>query len=130
MRPTASLFIVAFVLACSAAACASTGGASGGSADLITREQIDQLPPTNTVQEVIRRLRPRWLIARGNTSIQYGQALPQVYVDGLRMGGPEALDNLQPNDVQELRFISAADATTLYGTDHAGGIIQVTTRRR
>jgi len=53
-----------------------------------------------------------------------------IYVDGLRMGGPEALDNLQPNDVQELRFISAADATTLYGTDHAGGIIQVTTRRR
>lgn len=74
----------------------------------------------STAMEVVRRLRPAWLLARG--------ADPVVYVDNVRRpGGVDALFSVPIDQVRLLEFIGAADATTRWGTGHTGGVIQVVT---
>jgi hypothetical protein len=36
---------------------------------------------------------------------------------------------MRATDVEELRYLNARDATTMYGTDMAAGAIQVITKR-
>jgi hypothetical protein len=51
-----------------------------------------------------------------------------IYVNGMRAGPLEALRSISAVDVQEIRYISAADATTRWGTGHSGGVIEVRIR--
>ena len=74
----------------------------------------------STAMEVVRRLRPAWLLSRG--------ADPVVYVDNVRRpGGVDVLFNVPIGQIRLLEFIGAADATTRWGTGHTGGVIQVLT---
>lgn len=104
--------------------CASSGESSSGS----TRDTLTQadLLETNeeTLYEAIQRLRPRWLRARGANF--EGRTLPQVFVDGSPRGDASVLRQIRVLDVTDVRFLSAIDAATLYGTlAAAGGVIQV-----
>ena len=54
---------------------------------------------------------------------------PVVFIDGVRRGGVEVLQNFQATQVVEIRRRSGTDATTLYGTGVGGGTIEVRTRR-
>ncbi len=74
---------------------------------------------------------------------------PIVYVDGVRIRSeplPDAnppdrrggrsgnvavspLDNINPADIERIEIIKGSAATTLYGTEAAGGVIQVFTKR-
>jgi TonB-linked SusC/RagA family outer membrane protein len=74
---------------------------------------------------------------------------PIIYVDGVRMRSepvPDAnppdrrggrsgniavspLDQINPNDIERIEIIKGSAATTLYGTEAAGGVIQVFTKR-
>jgi len=77
---------------------------------------------------------------RGNNSISQGNA-PLIYVDGVRMrntaypGDPEnnqapnPLNDINPADIERVEIIKGAAATTLYGTEAAGGVIQIFTKR-
>lgn len=86
--------------------------------------------PVETVYDAIQRLRPEFLRSRGQVSLENPSAsLPVVYLDDIRLGGPDALRTIRVSDVHEIRYLSASDATTRYGTGHAGGVIAVTTRR-
>jgi hypothetical protein len=79
-----------------------------------------------TAMEVIRRLRPEYLRSRGSQSLQSsGPVYPVVYAGGVRLGGLEQLRFIQSTDVEAIRFIVASDATTLWGTGHSGGVIEV-----
>lgn len=83
-----------------------------------------------TVQDVIERLRPRWLRVRGLVRDVAGNQLRiQVYMDGSRRGGPEVLSSINPQTVQELRFVVPRDATIRYGMGHGAGAIEITSRR-
>ncbi len=87
--------------------------------------------PYSSVYEAVRALRPRWLQARSGASIRSPQRqTPRVYLDGRLFGSVEQLWTLLPGEVGELRFMSASDATTRFGTNHVAGVIVVTTRRR
>ena len=50
-----------------------------------------------------------------------------VYVNDVRMGGPEALQNVGAEAVVAIRYLDAAQAAR-YGTGHQHGAILVTTR--
>jgi len=52
-----------------------------------------------------------------------------VYVDEISYGNLNSLSNLNSIQIREIRFIKAADATTRWGTGHAGGVILVTTKK-
>jgi hypothetical protein len=108
-------------------ACAGTGPASGGSGP-ITRADLDHVAMRDAY-EVVQRLRPTWLRSRGRVSIQSTTAqLPVVYVDNIRFGGPGSLRQISVDAVEEIRYMGAGEATTRYGTGHAGGVILVRTR--
>lgn len=116
-------------------ACSSGGGTSTAtpqtqrsSRNLITRAEIES-SNVQDAYEVVQRLRPEYLREqRGNPSINSGPQYAQVYVDGVRRGGPEALRGLRPVEVEYIQFIGAADATTRWGTGHGGGVIEVKIR--
>ncbi len=77
---------------------------------------------------------------RGNNSISQGNS-PLIYVDGVRMRATSLIhsdeanqaanpfDDINPNDIARIEVIKGAAATTLYGTEAAGGVIQIFTKR-
>jgi hypothetical protein len=50
-----------------------------------------------------------------------------VYLNNVRHGGVMSLRDILVTDIQEIRFISASDATTRWGTGHGSGVIMVRT---
>lgn len=78
---------------------------------------------------------------RGNNSVTQGNS-PLIYVDGVRIRNtsfasygdeanqnPSPLGSINPDDVERVEVIKGAAATTLYGTEAAGGVIQIFTKR-
>jgi hypothetical protein len=105
-------------------------GATGGSRNLITAEEI-AAASTTTALDLVQQLRPNWLRGRGPVSIGRDAAdVPVVYVDDVRNGDPSVLERISSQIVTEIRFLSASDATTMFGLGHGGGAIMVRTRRR
>jgi hypothetical protein len=117
--------IVMMALLVVATACASGSAGQTGtrqSSTTITTAEIDQLQ-VPTLFDVIQQLRPQYLRSRG------AGANPVVYVDGVRRGGIDELRSIDKGTVSEVRYIDGSEATTLYGTGHMGGAIQVISRR-
>lgn len=116
-----------------ALACAC-GPRTGSGGDEFTRDRRRISPEelatqtTGTVYEAIERLRPIWLRSRSTTLAT--QAFPRVRVDGQDYGPVESLARIDVAVVSEIRFISARDATTRYGTGYPGGAILVILKRR
>jgi hypothetical protein len=111
-----------------ALACASSGAVTGGTGP-ITRAELEDHSMLRDAYEVVQRLRPSWLRSRGRSSIQSSTAhLAVVYVDNIRMGGPSSLRVVSVDAIEEIRYLGASEATTRYGTGHAGGVILVLTR--
>lgn len=99
--------------------------------DLIVREEIVRRgTTTQTAFALVRRLRPSWLLARGQTSFTIPEsAYAVVYVDGVRRGGLAVLYQIAPNQIERMEFLGTADATTRWGTGHQAGAINVVMRR-
>jgi hypothetical protein len=119
MRP---IRIAVIGLTLLAAACASGGGSGEGGPrrdrNLITSEELIQFSDVGTAYDAIQRLRPAWLRGRGGSSVR-------VFIDGLDMGDTRILRNYRAMAIRECRFISAADATTRWGTGFSGGVIEI-----
>lgn len=157
-RLDASLSIAcAFAIACGATACASAPKSSGASAaassspggpksspNLITADEISRVSVQNAF-EAIQKLRPAMLrqrqIASANgqggmaqnapavtgTGVSSGQVV--VYMDGTRLGDTEQLRQISATSVSSVRYYSASEAQTKWGSGHPGGAIEVVTKR-
>ena len=128
-RTTFPLFLTAAILS---AACASLGEPRNASRsrNLITSEELMEVPHS-TVYEAVRSLRPRWLQARSGMSIRTPQReTARVYIDEQLRGGLGEMWTILPSEVSEIRFMSASDATTRFGTNHIAGAILIATRHR
>ena len=139
-------------------ACASSGGGGGnddplaaaggggggpasggvrqrtGSREVIRADEVAQrASDAGNAYDIIAKLRPQMLVGRGTASPtdRTGEtARPKIYVDNVQYGDLGSLRNIAANQVLEIRFVSASDATTRWGTGHMGGVIMVTTKRR
>ena len=126
---------LAFLAAASslAVACATGTQSSSdrprGSRNVITQEQLAELPPEYNLYQAIRRLRPGWLRARGPSNMD-GAAAIQVFLNNVRVGTADILETRPLDGVLELRFYSATDATTRWGTGVGAGAIEIITVRR
>jgi hypothetical protein len=148
---------VLFVAAALASGCASGGGGSAestpapapaatssaattpttrrGNAELITQDEISAAGVRNAL-EVIQRVRPSMLRPRGSSTNQsaspdYSQATTisiVVYMDDIRLGEASQLSSVSVDNIREIRFINARDATTRWGTGHTAGVIQVVSK--
>lgn len=97
----------------------------------ITHEEIQTRGKNDlTAMALIRRLRPGWLAARGQTSFTSGQAsYPVIYIDEVRRGGLPTLHRIPAAEIERLEFYNTADATTRWGTGHRSGVINIVTGR-
>jgi TonB-linked SusC/RagA family outer membrane protein len=78
---------------------------------------------------------------RGANSLSLSNA-PLIVINGIRVNGeegslgvwtggqqPSRLDDLNPDDIENIEILKGPSAAALYGTAAANGVIQVTTRR-
>ena len=102
---------------------------TSGNSTLIVRAQLEEYTG-RTAGEAVARLRSRWLQATRGGNFTSGPAFARVVIDGTARGDLDELDHIPANAVESMRFLNAADATTRYGTDFPGGVIEVTSRSR
>lgn len=116
-----------FVVLAALAVGSCTGGTSAGSLqpgsrDTITEEELGPIAQLSAY-EAIERLRPRWFQTRTGR-------FPMVHVDGTTRGSAEELlPSIPCAEVQEMRYMTASDATTRFGTDYTDGVILITTKK-
>lgn len=104
---------------------------SGESANpsVITETEIDSLHAV-TALEVVSKLRPMFLVSRGQVELQPGStpALPNVYVDEQFYGDATTLRTIAAAGLESIRFYSASEAQYKYGRGNAAGVIGITTK--
>lgn len=125
-HPTPRLLVamsaLTFGLIGCASGAASPDGAPRGNSRLIVESELVGLQ-SDDAYTAIQRLQPQWLRSRSG-------AAPVVIVDGTRQQvGLSILRSIRTSELQELRYLSASDATTRYGTGFDGGAILLTTKR-
>ena len=137
IRHCAGLVLALVLSACASSAGTSVGdgsqtvAAETGNSRLIVRAQLAELPG-ETALRAIERYNRRWLRAqRGASFSPSGEPVlnyARVVVDGISRRELDDLRGISTESIENMRFLSAADATTKYGTGYMGGVIEVTTR--
>lgn len=124
----ATVILLTAVMAVPACTTAGQGGSSGRQRNLITLEELEPFQQL-TAFDAIQQLRPRWLQARRAVNVRgSGQVYPKVAVDGMPRGELGDLRTISAHAIQEIRFLSSADATTRFGTGYAAGVIEIRTK--
>ena len=97
--------------------------------NLITADEISGISAM-TAYDVVKRLRPHFLVSRGPTSIADPRpTTPVVYLDGIRYGDVSALVGIEASRVASIRFITGPEAQQRFGSDNVGGAILVATKQ-
>jgi hypothetical protein len=129
MRANRFVFPVLFLLL---SACASAGTKSSTprrDRNVITRDEIAK-SPEHSALNLIRTLRPGMLNERGKTSIANMDPGIVVFLDGQRYGDVSSLDAMEVTTIEEVRYLTAAQAQSRFGTGYPQGVILVTSRTR
>lgn len=113
----------------------SSGPAAGGTPPvrrspnvIVQTELAEASVNTLTIYDAIQQLRPSWFRAPRAVSVNAGSGGPAVMIND-SFSSVDQLRGMRATEVSRAEFISAADATTLYGTGYANGLIKVTTTR-
>lgn len=112
-----------------AASRASTS--SERSSDVITAAELHDVSVSNgDALAAVRRLRPRYLVARGAASIRTADAgSVHVSVDGGALQTVSILSRMRPTEISEIRYLSSSEAAQRFGTvAGAGSVLLVKTR--
>ena len=133
-RCGASLVLALVLSACASSSDTAFGGESAttararGTSTLIIRAELNERPGESAYQ-VIQALRPLWLRSR-ERSLSGRLLYARVVVDGAIRGEVDELYRLRADNIEEIQYLTAGDATTKYGTGYAAGVIEVRTRGR
>ena len=112
--------------ATTAAAANVARGATGASRYLVTEEELANLGDRSAYEALVQ-LRPSFLHSRDTQTSRNPIPAPvDVFVDGGRTEGVDALKSIRASTVKEMRFYEPQDANTKFGTGHNGGVIAVT----
>ena len=123
-----ALLVVAGVAGC---ASAGTQGTARGNSQVITQEELVQAGAGNAY-EVIRRLRPNFLVSRGTGTLGNAQGsspYPNVYLDGLVYGDINSLRNIDASQLVEVRMYQSWEAQTKFGLGNNNGVIAITSHK-
>ncbi|HJP85170.1 MAG TPA: hypothetical protein VJ852_04230 [Gemmatimonadaceae bacterium] len=124
------LFALAAVLACASSKNQRASGPPSSDRNVITEEEIRSIPASN-LYELVQKLRPNMLRARGQSSLGGSTVgdYPVVFVDGRSYGDIGSLRSLIPSQVSLVRYYEATDAAGKFGMINGSGVIDVTTRQ-
>ena len=125
----------------------------GNALDAVTSREFQNIPVTNPENILAGRI-PGLTVLQGNGQPGAGTTVrirsqttvssttdPLIYVDGIRIysetvgtqGGARLglspLQDIAAEDIERIEVIKGASAATLYGTEAAGGVIQIFTKR-
>ncbi len=131
---SASLLSLALTvqLAAACAASPSSGPAAGTTArrdpTVITEEQLLDAR-FESVYDAVRLLKAQWLIERNLDDLTSTNPTMVVYLDDARMGGLEALRDIQAKTAAYVRYIDGPRAMARWGRGHERGVILVATRK-
>ena len=121
----APLILVAISSACIVG---NPGPSRGSFQGDITRPELEQVL-SESAYGAVEQLRPSWLFYRRTPTLTNPNPEPAAYVDQAKLIVLDDLRTIPVQDVERIRFLSASDATTVYGTGHMWGAIVVVTRR-
>ncbi len=131
-NPFRSVFGVLFLIAAGCATSGGSGGEVGGRSperDVLTEadlEGMDQL----SVYEAVRRLKPNWFRYRGQSVLVSPEREGlRVYLDGSFFGDAESVQAIMVQNIQEIRFLDARQATLRFGTGHTVGALLLTSKK-
>ena len=116
-----------------AAACSHSTSGTGGSPQpasraIVTAGDLEQFPAGWNALDALNQLRPEFL-SPVSAGFAGGAGLtPTVLVNGVHRGGVEMLRTLRLAEVSHIRYYRSIDATTRFGTNHSGAVIDVTLR--
>jgi len=121
--------------------------ATNGAKPTPNRITADEIARVNaqTAYEVVQKLRPAMLrprqvaSANGQGGVSEGSPAKSgtnttsgelvVYMDGTRLGDIEQLRGIPASSVGSIRYYTASEAQTKWGSGHPGGAIEVTSKR-
>jgi hypothetical protein len=129
MQPRVLLLLF---LVMTGAACATGTSGSGEPRSDRNMLQAADLEPLNqfTAWDAVQRLRPMWMRPGGiRNSANPAGHYPHLFVDGSPYGAMEALRSFRVENIQEMRYVNATDATIRYGGMYQGGVILISTKR-
>ena len=86
----------------------------------IQNDEILKIVSASDALDVISQSRPTWLRSKGLE--------PSVYMNGIQMGDLSALRSISINIIKDIKFLTPSEATTMYGTNNMGGVIEIRTR--
>jgi hypothetical protein len=116
-------------------ACAPPAGTSGGAPQrnsLLTGDEIAGFAAEGrTAYDVVSRLRPSWLRARGVRSMvspSDSTEFALVVVDRHPVGRIQTLRDVLANQVAGIRYYDPTEGTGSYGERGGSGVIEVTTK--
>ena len=113
--------------------CAPPPGTSGGAPQRNTLLTADEIAGSategRTAYDVVSRLRPSWLRARGVRSLvspSDSTEFALVVVDRHPVGRIQTLRDIQADQVADIRYYDPTEGTGSYGERGGSGVIQVT----
>lgn len=94
----------------------------------VSADDLAQFPGGWNALDALNRLRPEFL-SPVSAGFAGGPALtPTVLINGTHRGNLELLRTLRLAEVRDIRYYRSIDATTRFGTNHTGAVIDVTLR--
>ena len=99
------------------------------SSDAVTLEELTRVASAGTLFEALHVLRPNWFQRTPSTLRPDREGDIVVYLDQMRLGGPESLRRIRLDTVTLVRHYSPSDAEARFGLGHLHGAIQVVTTR-
>ena len=126
------LYLAGIVAILGCAAGASQGTRSPRRSNELNAQEIETYNADGkTAYDMVARLRPRWLSARGPESRggSDSTALAMVFVDGRATGRPNALRDIPADQVAAIQYYDVAEANGRYGARGSSGVIEVTLKR-
>ena len=119
-------FALAMALACSPPQGSGDSNNARPDRNVITLPEV-QAARTDNAYELVRTLHPMWLRKRGSNSMQYDGDIV-VYMNETRLGGPDALRQIETISITSIRYYDPGQANYKFGSGHHHGAIQVSTQ--
>jgi hypothetical protein len=111
-------------------ACATAGSTPGGRHDpnVISEQEVASSNASNAY-DVIITARPSFLKTRGHSTITLpGSDYATVYVNSQQYGDVTSLRTIAVDQIKEIRYFSASEAVTKFGSQSGSGVIQIITK--
>lgn len=96
-------------------------------ASIITEDEIDSSHAINAL-EAVRKLRPMFLVSRGELHFGGPNELPNVYVDNQFYGDVTTLRGISAASIETIKFYTGSEAQFKFGRGNAAGVIGIFTK--